>query len=278
MEKKTTLSTALVTANLDNAPLLGDSMGYEMVSVTVGKGRHMFTIHKNLICATGSNLGKMFSTRKVDDPIHFPSETPGVFILFVEYLYKNTVPCVSATSSVTAQAVRLRDLCQLYVFGEQVEMDIEIRNKVMDSIQDGFRSINRFPDANLVQCIYGRTKPGCILRKFCALSLLAKVRAPDYINDYHITTWLESNVDGFHDFFEALMKFNPHQDPRVRDLEGKTGIWPCAFHIHPSEAKVKREVGIDNKGVDIDKMPNAGDQAGSSAKISELCHLFTESI
>lgn len=59
---------------------------------------------------------------------------------------------------------------------------------------------------------------------------------------------MAENRECMNDFMEAVRKFVPNQDPRVRDCqssdncaecdsngkrsEGKDGVWPCFFHLH----------------------------------------------
>jgi hypothetical protein len=48
-------------------------MGTAIVSIHVGQGRQVFTIHKNLLCTTGSFFQKLFNTPlKAGQIYHIP--------------------------------------------------------------------------------------------------------------------------------------------------------------------------------------------------------------
>lgn len=130
-------------------------MGSEVIAIVVGEKDTIFNIHKNLIRATSAFFYDMFRV----DP------TPGlrfalkeidvaVFKLFIEFLYTKRVPAVSPSMTPQSQALRTKQLCQLYAFADQFHLNFEIRNKIMDRIQDGFLVMDKFPEPGLVRGMY----------------------------------------------------------------------------------------------------------------------------
>jgi hypothetical protein len=69
-------------------------------------------------------------------------------MLVFNYLYANQLPSfeddVDPASGSTA--TQLRELCQLYAFGEKSKMRFNFLNRVMDGIQNGFRKFNCLPE------------------------------------------------------------------------------------------------------------------------------------
>jgi hypothetical protein len=112
----------------------------------------MFNIHKNLIRRTSAYFFDMYKTEPpAGRRFALNDEDPQVFKLFVEFLYTQRVPAVSTTMSDGARALRTKQLCQLYAFADRFQVQFEIRNRIMDKIQDGFAVLDKFPEPGLVQ-------------------------------------------------------------------------------------------------------------------------------
>lgn len=75
-----------------------------------------------------------------------PGTSVEVFAFFVEILYSRRVPGVGAGSSNVVQAARIRTLCQLYTFGLVFKLKEEMLTTVLNTIQDGFRIMDSFPE------------------------------------------------------------------------------------------------------------------------------------
>jgi hypothetical protein len=225
-------------------------MGSEMVTLYVGQKQEPFSVHKNLICSTGKFFDEFLNvSRPAGQRIVLAAETPAVFKLFIEYLYTKSIPCVRQHINRLAQAQRLKDLCQLYAFADRFKLENIIRNKIMDSIQDGFCIMSKLPEGGLVKAIYEHTQVGSKLREFSTHSLVYNLRSADYISDGSLGTLLKENEDIMDDFLSAVQALEvPDRDPRIRDCRGEegcaecaghpdrmqslVGVWPCAFHIH----------------------------------------------
>ncbi len=116
-------------------------MGWETVPIQIGTGQRgkKFAVHKNLICATSAIFMDMFSNPpRQGHTFSMPKEDVDTFDLFNNYLYTKRIPDFSPSMTPQYRAYRTRVLCQLYTFAEKYSLKFEIRNKIMDRIQDGF--------------------------------------------------------------------------------------------------------------------------------------------
>jgi len=75
----------------------------------------------------------------------------------VDFIYTKQVPSVTAGADLVAQGVRLRELCMLYAFADNLFLHSTFRNKVMDAIQDGFALFGRSIEPGIVKNIYEST-------------------------------------------------------------------------------------------------------------------------
>jgi hypothetical protein len=131
-------------------------MGSEIVAIYVGAGKNKqpFSVHKKLITATGPFFVDLFNVSTSQGrPVALAAENPAPFKLFVEFIYTKRVPGVrpAVGPARMAQVARLKDLCQLYAFADRYKLHNVVRNKVMDSIQDGFITLQLLPEAGLVK-------------------------------------------------------------------------------------------------------------------------------
>jgi BTB/POZ domain len=128
-------------------------MGSEIVTIYVGAVKQPFSIHKKLITATGPFFVDLFNVSTTQgQPVVLAAENPGSFKLFIEFLYTKRVPKVRpAEPDRLIQVARLRELCQLYAFTDRYKLNNVVRNRVMDSIQDGFATVKLLPEAGLIK-------------------------------------------------------------------------------------------------------------------------------
>lgn len=268
---------------LESNAMPDSDMGYETVNIYIGDPSKKFTIHKNLLCATGTVFDKMYNSElfKSGCKVVMNTEDPAAFKLFVDYLYSRRVPGATTSMSIAAQSLRVKQLCQLYAYADKLEMNYEIRNKIMDKIQDGFTLINVTPEPGLLGAIYSHTSASSQLRKFCAASLVYNIHRTSYVSDGSLAKFLTTNAEMMEDFLEAVRNVAPDQDPRVRDCKGHInciecvgkeereiptgGVWPCLFHLHdklPVLEGSKKEDGADNS------------DDSTCGQIGEGCHLW----
>ena len=260
-------------------------MGTEVVQVGVGQPPVVFSVHKNLLCMMGKKLQDMANLKlPKGQVVVLANEDPNVFKLFLNYLYQQRVPQVLPNTSALVQAARLRDLCQLYAFADKNDIIHTFRNKVMDAIQDGFVLMNAFPKPPLILQVYERTLITSMLRKFCAASLVFTLRSPTYVDDGSLPSLLNEKDEIMDDFLLAVRGFDfkfDGRDPRIRDcqgeptcvecvsreggMQGKTGFWPCYFHLH----KVENFNGSKTEG-----STQAGDMDRALEKADLGCYLW----
>ena len=128
----------------------------------------------------------------------------------------------------------------------------------MDTIQDGFSYLNKFPQGGLMKGLFGDTTSGSPLRRFAIAGLLYNLRRPcktEKPDDHGIlAAFLSENPEIHKEFLAGVgtLTAAEHLDPRVRDCGGEAGcsdcvhkrhtvepgsggVWPCFFHIHSTE-------------------------------------------
>ncbi|KAI6246204.1 hypothetical protein HI914_05853 [Erysiphe necator] len=220
---------ALTTTNITSQDdrLISDDMGSEVVQLLVGADKKLFTIHRDLLLATGDAFVKAFDPKKnTKGRITMSSKNPDVLKLFIDFIYTRHVPGITTSMSENSKIFRIRNLCQLYVFAEELDLQTVIRNQILDQIQDGFLLLDRFPDASLILSIYRNTSIMSQLRKFVAACLIYQVRSLK-IEIEAITELFKSNEDVIKDFLAMVHDFVPGQDPRIRNFEGHQDSPKC---------------------------------------------------
>jgi hypothetical protein len=255
-------------------------MGSEVVRIYIGVDKVEFTVHKQLLLASGSIFSDMFpADRKPTERVTLGMEEPEVFKLFIEYLYTKAMPRAHAAAPAAANAQRFRDLCQLYAFTDKFQLDVHVCNRAMDAVQDAFLAAGLLPDPPLVDAVYELTPVGSKLREFCAAGLLFAVRTGDAREDDALMEFLGENREALRDFVRAVRYVDGvERDPRIRDcqgevgcveclgdaerLAGKHGVWPCQYHIHPLPKVKQEDASEDGKGV-------------AEGVDSEFCHLWS---
>ncbi|TGO85245.1 hypothetical protein BPOR_0416g00050 [Botrytis porri] len=124
---------------------LGKSLGYELVTIIVGKEKRKFAVHKQLICESVTYFRGAFSAggfkESQDCSMDIPEDDPGVFEYFMHWLYRGTVP----------EAKILENFDQLlgvYIFAEKLCVN-ELANKAIDALQAISKSddFDQFPTA-----------------------------------------------------------------------------------------------------------------------------------
>lgn len=139
-----------------------------MVVLEVGPGSRIFSVHKKLLVDASDHFARYISDfilnlksfranglssilsqpPKLDGRYHFPEVSHEVFTLVFDYLYANQLPTLGDDVDLVneSKAIQLRELCQLYAFGETSKMSSSFLNKLMDDIQDGFRKCECLPE------------------------------------------------------------------------------------------------------------------------------------
>lgn len=190
-------------------------MGSDVVQLLVGTEKVLFTIHRNLLLATGDAFVKAFDPKKnTKARITMSSKSPEVIKLFVDFIYTRHVPAVTSLMSESSKFMRIRNLCQLYVFSEELDLQPIIRNQIFEKIQDGFLLLGKLPDTSLISSIYRNTSVASRLRRFVATCLVYQVRSCNNFEMDAIIELFKSDEDIIKDFLAMVHHFTPDQDPR----------------------------------------------------------------
>ncbi|PVH85711.1 hypothetical protein DL98DRAFT_36737 [Cadophora sp. DSE1049] len=193
-------------------------LGYEIVTLVVGKDptTEPFAVHKNILRDVGGVFAKMCEESPSGSKILLPEEDPEVIKLLIDYAYSDELPMVSVHSNEGERGVELRRLVQFYALVEKFNVNYEIRNKVMDNIQNGFYIVGKLPEGPLIQAVYDHSTSESKLRKFCAVSMVYLLHDPYYVQDGIIPSLINGNDDLMVDFLEAVRLYKHRQDPRIR--------------------------------------------------------------
>ncbi|POS86212.1 hypothetical protein EPUL_001948 [Erysiphe pulchra] len=210
-----TLVLTTTNATSQDDRLICDDMGSDIVQILVGREKRLFTIHKDLLLATGDAFVKAFDPKKnTKGRITMSSKSPDVVKLFIDFIYTRNVPAVTSIMSESSKFRRIRNLCQLFVFTEELDLLPIIRNQIFDKIQDGFLLLGKLPDTSLISSIYRNTSVTSHLRKFVAACLVYQVRNCINFEMDAIVDLFKSNEDIVKDFLTMVHYFIPDQDPR----------------------------------------------------------------
>ena len=237
--------------------------GNKIVTIYISKKREEFTIHSKLICKYVDFFSKAcvgpFQEGQ-DDIMYLPEDVPGVFALFVEWLYRRKIP-----TGHTQQY--LDDLYGLYFFGEKV-VEHEVTDQAMDMIQDMSLICDRYIDLALVSRVYKNTPSVSALRDFAndlyVYGLFKKQQAKAKKGQKKQGTkgiaegglkaekpagpifrlskkeimeiWEHTNTDSEF-FFDLFSRFQDNYeyvpDPRIRNEKDPADR--CYFHSHPKD-------------------------------------------
>jgi hypothetical protein len=136
-------------------------MGNEVVIISIGgKEQRVTTVHKGLLLRDAPALCANITAS--DGPVSYlqlPDDDFTAIKLFMECIYSRSVPGVTASMDHATRGLRMKELARLYCFCEKHHVNFQVRNKVMDAIQDGFRLLGRAPPPVFVEEIYKNTSP-----------------------------------------------------------------------------------------------------------------------
>ncbi|TGO15881.1 hypothetical protein BTUL_0034g00020 [Botrytis tulipae] len=227
---------------------LGKVLGNELVTITIGKEKQKFTLHKQLLCESVEYFRAAFSAggfrESQNSSMDMPEDNPEAFELFIHWLYRGEV----------RRATKLEDIdqfFQLHIFAEKLCLN-ELANKTMDEIQTISDDLDDFPQCSLDQVdgVWRNTSSTSPLRKWLIHLLVYNVWVWDdgefgtaekktfpLDTKELISLWqlFKDHEDLYASFFTQLHKHTAdHPPPCAHDHSH----WrPCAFHRH-SEGEV----------------------------------------
>lgn len=223
-------------------------LGNELVTITIGKEKQKFTLHKRLLCESVEYFRAAFSAggfrESQNSSMDMPEDNPEAFELFIHWLYRGEV----------RRATKLTDIdqfLQLYIFAEKLCLN-ELANNTMDAIQMISDDLNEFPQCSLEQLdgVWRNTSSTSPLRKWLILILVhdvwaweneglstAKKKTFPLDTEKIISLWplFKDHEDLYASFFAQLHKYAADNPP---PCAYHFGNWKsCAFHRH-SEGEV----------------------------------------
>ncbi|EGP88769.1 uncharacterized protein MYCGRDRAFT_38100, partial [Zymoseptoria tritici IPO323] len=142
----------------------------DLVQIDVGpkNNRSTFRVHKNVLCHysgyfTGALNGKFIeaTTKRID----LAAEDPGIFTIFVYWLYRGCIPP-------PGEGLDYTTLCKLWVFGDARSVPL-LQNAAM-ALLIRRAATTRSAPSNSVDYIYSNTMPGSPLRRVL-IDLVKKV-------------------------------------------------------------------------------------------------------
>ncbi|CAD6441481.1 8381d201-8d09-46f8-90a6-3cc1c6cbfc1d [Sclerotinia trifoliorum] len=222
-------------------PNLGTALGDEVVTVTVGKEKRKFVLHKQLLCDSVQYFRSAFSAGAFKEGqesiMDIPEDEPEAFELFVNWLYRASLPTSSRSGD-------LHWLLSLYIFAEKLCMN-ELANKTIDAIQAMTSHPEIYLPLNMevTKKIWRNTSPTSPLRTFCIHALVFELcnfeqlheglGRQSFMDNYDlIASWsyFKDNCDLYASFFIQLQKHSINDLPcDPSDLS----LWTkCYFHRH----------------------------------------------
>ncbi|KAH6671058.1 hypothetical protein B0J14DRAFT_484955, partial [Halenospora varia] len=144
------------------------TLGTELVTVHVGAKRKTFAVHKNLLCDTSTFFRNAFDgpfKEGADGVMYMPEDDPTIFELFVNWLYRDTLPEMPKEEF-------KEQILSLSVLADKI-CSTRLSNSIVDYVQDSFRKEDLFfTDDSLVE-IYSQTPDSSKLRQFAILTRIA---------------------------------------------------------------------------------------------------------
>ncbi|KAL2072719.1 hypothetical protein VTL71DRAFT_12062 [Oculimacula yallundae] len=224
---------------------IGDDLNNELVTIYVGPKRKEFLLHKNLLCKSSDYFDKAFNSNFQEaekGTMFLPEDNPEAFALFVNWLYRSTIPAGNAQSHV----FRLADL---YILADKICL-VDLKDEVMDIIQDiAFKY--KLDDVELVPLMHKLWKssmPYHGLTKFCNLAIVDSIMDnARYLNDEAKdqlitdtdmkTLWeiSKNNYQAFHDAINRVqesLKASEGGSWDCRKRMADDGLHRCYFHCH----------------------------------------------
>ncbi|KAF7929325.1 uncharacterized protein EAE98_005244 [Botrytis deweyae] len=225
---------------------LGKVLGNELVTITIGKEKQKFTLHKQLLCESVDYFRGAFSVGGFQEShsscMDMPEDDPEAFELFLHWLYRGEV----------RRATKLTDIDQflkLYVFSEKLCLN-EVANKTMDAIQEMNYDLYTLPKCSLEQLdgVWRNTSSTSPLRKWLIHLLVYNVwdhegsgtpekKTFPLKTEELISLWqlFKDHEDLYASFFTQLHKHAADNPPPFGfDFNDSS---PCAYHRH-SEGEV----------------------------------------
>jgi hypothetical protein len=144
------------------------SLGAEIVTLSAGRKRKEFKVHKSRICEKSEFFSKAFTGKFKEGEegvIYLPEDAPDVVALFIEWVYQ---------SSITFRFTEWQfySLVKLYVFAQKICV-VDLADRVMNHLQKNYELSPTTKvqyismSAKIVGYVYKNTQSQSKLRDFC---------------------------------------------------------------------------------------------------------------
>jgi hypothetical protein len=171
--------------------------------------------------------------------LYLPDDDAKASELFINYIYRDRLPQYLLSSSKAEEMhprFEMTHLHPLFFLAEKYSMN-ELKNKVMDAIQDFGAQHRILPGPKNITRIYTNTHEGSTPGLYSVLTRSSVRALSDGESEAQKLAYLASTTPDFvGDYLEAQFKYSARfrpdgvVDPRLRGEKG--GFVRCFFHIH----------------------------------------------
>jgi hypothetical protein len=197
--------------------------------------RHIFYVHKSVLCKTSSFFQKATKsewTASTPRPIDLSDEDPKIFQFYVQWLYSGTVAIQTRfinNSDAEGGLCGIVDKCSLiesYLLGEKL-MDTAFQNAVMQGLIQCVKREESYPINSVIKRVYERTTTKSPLRRLLV----------DFWLWNGSSTWMcsymnrELGTEFMNDLICALLEKRPDPDSPGKELGAPWLMNPEAYAV-----------------------------------------------
>jgi BTB/POZ domain-containing protein len=131
-------------------------LGTELVQLVVGSDRKILSVHKKLLCSVSEFFDKALNGRFAEassNQMELPEDTPSIVSMFISWLYTRDLKFDLYECDTSLGVTTLIDL---YVFADAKRCNA-LKNKAMDTLQDGLYSCHLVLDLYQVEFVFEKT-------------------------------------------------------------------------------------------------------------------------
>ncbi|PVH85700.1 hypothetical protein DL98DRAFT_605307 [Cadophora sp. DSE1049] len=176
-----------------------ERLGHEFVTIYVGPKRKQFSVHKKLLRSSAPFFDKAVQENAfkegAEGVLELPDDHPVAFALYVEWIYRATIPDGHSQSYVDG-------LYNLWIFSDRLCLPTTtLKDTVMDKIQDVSSTYNLEPSTAMVRMVFDQTPKRSHLRLYCIdvitflLLLKSELRKTDHDHDNDVTKRVEETLE-----------------------------------------------------------------------------------
>jgi hypothetical protein len=182
------------------------------ISVLVGNGKQLFTVHKDLICDSSKFFKAACSANWVEGrkgKVKLPAVMPRDFQRYLAWLYSKKLQAASKE----AQVAVMHATIDLYILGDVLD-DIRLRNAAIELLfMLEPSSEHGLPSIDTVEKMWTQTPPNSFLRNMYVEKYVFRLEAE------YFRTWIavaalryRSDNQGFKSKLESFLELVPEND------------------------------------------------------------------